>query len=317
MRLLGWHHVTAITANAPANLRFYRDVLGLRLVKKSVNQDDVSAYHLFYADAVGTPGTDLTFFDWPQTPRHQPGVSDISRTTLRVPAGALPYWLERLQVLRVPHGPTEEVHGRPTVAFTDPEGQRLALVATDEPALPPEATPWTGAGVPADAAVRGLGPMELTVRKAGPTLRCLTELLGFTLVGEAEADGGRDVLLRLDGTGAAGEVHLRERPALPFVRHGFGGVHHVALRSGDAAAHRRWFDRLTEHGVRSSGLVDRYYFESLYFREPNGILFELATDGPGFAADEPPEHLGERLALPPFLEPHRAEIEAGLAPLPA
>jgi len=317
MRPFGWHHVTAITADAPANLRFYRDVLGMRLVKKSVNQDDVSAYHLFYADAVGTPGTDLTFFDWPQSPAHQPGASDISRTGLRVPAGALPWWGARFRERGVAHAEVREVAGRPTLEFTDPEGQRLALVATDEPAPPPAPVPWTATGIPADVAIRGLGPVALTVRKAARTVDAMVRLLGFAVVSDEPVEGGRDLVLRLGDAGAAGELHLHERPALPVMQQGFGGVHHVALRSGDATAHRRWFDHLTAHGLRTSGLVDRYYFQSLYFREPNGILFELATDGPGFASDEPAERLGERLALPPFLEPHRAAIEAGLVPLPS
>lgn len=315
MTLLGLHHVTAITGDAPANLHFYRDVLGLRLVKKTVNQDDVSAYHLFYADAKGTPGTDVTFFDWPRAVSHQAGVSDISRIGLRVPADALPWWEERLTARRVPHDPPTPVNGRLTLHFTDLEGQRLALVATDEPATPPASVPWTAGGVSKAEAIRGLGPVTLTVRKADSTMAVLTDILGFSAISEAEAAGGRDLVLRLGASGAAGELRLEERRALPMARQGRGGVHHIAFRTKDDASQHEWLDRLQRAGVPNSGIVDRFYFRSLYFREPNGILFELATDGPGFAADESVEHLGARLALPPFLEPRRASIEAGLVPL--
>jgi len=315
MPLLGLHHVTAITGDAPANLHFYRDVLGLRLVKKTVNQDDVSAYHLFYADTKGTPGTDVTFFDWPRAAPHQAGVSDISRIGLRVPGGALPFWEGRLAEHGVKHEPVMPVGGRPTLHFTDPEGQRLALVATDEPATPPASVPWTGGGVSEDAAVRGLGPITLTVRKADATVAVLSEIMGFTGITETEVDGGRDLVLRLGDAGAAGELRVEERRALPMVRQGRGGVHHVAFRTHDDASQKEWLDRLQRSGVPNSGIIDRFYFRSLYFREPNGILFELATDGPGFSADESAESLGAKLALPPFLEPRRASIEAGLVPL--
>ncbi len=315
MALLGLHHVTAITGDAPANLSFYRDVLGLRLVKKTVNQDDVSAYHLFYADAKGTPGTDVTFFDWPRAAAHQAGVSDISRIGLRVPSGALPWWEARLAEHGVKHDPARPVEGRPTLHFTDPEGQRLALVATDEPATPPASVPWTAGGVSSEGAIRGLGPISLTVRKADATVAMLTAIMGFTPISETGVDGGRDLVLRLGDAGAAGELRVEERPALPMTRQGRGGVHHVAFRTHDDAEHKEWLDRLQRSAVPNSGIIDRFYFRSLYFREPNGILFELATDGPGFAADEPADSLGATLALPPFLEPSRASIEAGLVPL--
>jgi glyoxalase family protein len=313
--LLGLHHVTAITGDAPANLQFYRDVLGLRLVKKTVNQDDVSAYHLFYADAKGTPGTDVTFFDWPRATAHRAGVSDISRIGLRVPSGALPWWRDRLIANGVEHESTEPVDGRPTLKFTDREGQRLALVATDDPAIAPSAVPWTAGGVGVSEAIRGLGPVTLTVRKADATVAVLTEVMGFTPISEVEVSGGRDLVLRLGNSGAAGELRLEERRDRPMMRQGRGGVHHVAFRTQDDASQHEWLDRLQRAGVGNSGIIDRFYFRSLYFREPNGILFELATDGPGFSADEPVETLGDHLALPPFLEPRRANIEAGLVPL--
>lgn len=315
MTLRGWHHVTAITGDAPGNLRFYRDVLGLRLVKRTVNQDDVSAYHLFFADAAGTPGTDVTFFDWPATPQHRAGVSDVSRIGLRVPPGSIDWWLTHFRNRGVEGTPTAGANDRRTLPFTDPEGQRLALIESGDMPLPPLPVPWDGGGVPAEAAIRGLGPLTLTVRRAAPTIALLTEVLGFQVVADSAAGGQRLVVLRVGADGAPGEVHLEERPDLPFMRQGRGGVHHVALRTADDAAQQAWLDRLRDAGVANSGIVDRFYFRSLYFREPNGILFELATDGPGFATDEAAEVLGDRLALPPFLEPRRQEIEAGLAPL--
>lgn len=317
MTLLGLHHVTAITGDAPANLAFYRDVLGLRLVKKTVNQDDVSAYHLFYADARGTPGTDVTFFDWPRAIKHQPGVSDISRIGLRVPAAALDWWRERLGQLSVPHEAVETLHGRPTLRFSDPEGQRLALVATDEAGVAPGATAWTGNGVGEAQAIRGLGPITLTVRRAANTLRVMTEVMGFESTAHGDVEGGHDYVLNLPGAKVAGEIHLEERRELPMMRQGRGGAHHVAFRTADDQAQASWLDRLETARVMNSGIIDRFYFRSLYFREPNGILFELATDGPGFGADEPLDQLGARLALPPFLEPRRSSIEAGLVPLPS
>ena len=315
MKLLGLHHVTAITGDAPANLQFYRDLLGLRLVKKTVNQDDVSAYHLFYADARGTPGTDVTFFDWPRASRHEPGVSDISRIGLRVPASALEWWRERLARLGVPHEAASTIHGRPTLRFTDPEGQRLALVATDELGVAPNATPWAAREVDEAHAVRGLGPISLTVRRAANTLRLMTEVMGFESIAHGEVEGGHDYILRLPGTAVAGEIHLEERREMAMMQQGRGGVHHVAFRTANDEAQAAWLDRLESAHVRNSGIIDRFYFRSLYFREPNGILFELATDGPGFGADEPLDQLGAHLALPPFLEPRRASIEAGLVPL--
>ena len=315
MPLLGLHHVTAITGDAPANLHFYRDVLGLRLVKKTVNQDDVSAYHLFYADTKGTPGTDVTFFDWPRAAPMRAGVSDISRIGLRVPVGALPWWTGRLAEHGVQHDPVVPVAGRPTLHFTDPEGQRLALVATDEPMTPPASVPWTAGGVSEREAIRGLGPITLTVRKADSTVALLTEILDATRISESDVDDGRDLVLRLGDGGAAGELRVEERRSLPMTRQGRGGVHHVAFRTRDDTTQKEWLDRLQRSSVPNSGIIDRFYFRSLYFREPNGILFELATDGPGFSADESAENLGARLALPPFLEPRRASIEAGLVPL--
>ena len=288
MELTGLHHVTAVTARASENLRYYTETLGLRLVKKTVNQDDVSAYHLFYADREGRPGTEVTFFDWPDSPPNRAGTREIGRIGLRVAnVDALSWWRERIG------GAITEVAGRKTLAFTDPEGQRLALV--------------DGGDNSDQSAIQSLGPVTLVVEEAEPTAAILTGVMGFRVTGREGA-----VTVYKSGVG---EVHLEERPDLRSARQGAGGVHHVAFRTPNAEEQLAWQSKLHAAGVPTSGIIDRYYFKSLYFREPNGILFEIATDGPGFSIDESVATMGQRLSLPPFLEPRRATIEAGLRPL--
>jgi glyoxalase family protein len=319
LELLGIHHVSALTANAAENLRFYTRTMGLRLVKKTVNQDDVTSYHLFYGDERGNPGTELTFFDIPHLAANRPGSSSISAVGLRVKGReALAFWQEHLAAAGVDHDPVTVRAGRATLAFRDGEGQRLLLVAEEDDAGVAGGRPWERSPVPVRYGIVGLGPVVITVRRAEPSVATLTELLGFRLVGRYPAADGpdREILVLATGQGGPGaEVHVDERPDLPPERLGRGGVHHVAFRVPDDDQHRAWWERLEQHGVRNSGIIDRFYFHSIYFREPNGILYELATDGPGFTQDEDFEHLGERLALPPFLEPYRARIEAALHPL--
>lgn len=311
MNLHGLHHVTAITARARENHEFYTGVLGLRLVKKTVNQDDVSAYHLFYADGAGTPGTDLTFFDWPATPE-QRGTHSIIRTGLRVDsADHLGWWRDRFDARGIRHDNVTERDGRSVLDFEDPEGQRLSLVADPTPG----GTPWARSTVPEDRQIRGLGPSTLSVPKLERTDRIFRELLNLRAIRRYEA-GGREVQVYQAGEepGAARELHVAVEPGLPFARQGAGAVHHLALRT-TAADYEAWARRLADAGVPNSGPVNRFWFRSLYFREPNGILIEIATDEPGFTADEPLETLGQTLSLPPFLEPRRKEIEANLKPL--
>ncbi|WP_222182209.1 ring-cleaving dioxygenase [Geminicoccus harenae] len=317
MRLAGIHHVTAITADAPGNRRFYTGLLGMRLVKKTVNQDDVRAYHLFYADGIGAPGTDLTFFDWPVGPR-VPGSHDLVRTGLRVAGSdALAWWQDRFARAGVAHGPVEERDGRAVLDFEDPEGQRLSLV--DDGGTGPS-HPWGDSPVPAEHQIRGLGPLVMSVPDLRPSERVLTEVLGLvhrhSYRGPATVSGPpvQTEVFSTPDTGPEGELHVRLEPRLRPAAQGAGSVHHIAFRTPDAD-YEAWTERLRRLGIPSSGPVDRYYFRSLYLREPNGILIEIATDGPGFATDEPADRLGETLALPPFLEPRRQEIEAGLKPL--
>jgi glyoxalase family protein len=315
LQLLGFHHLTAITAAARENHAFYTQTLGMRLVKKTVNQDDVSAYHLFYADGAATPGTDITFFDWPTGPERR-GTSSIVRTGLRVAgSAALAWWERRLAELNVAHNPIAERDGRPTLDLQDPEGQRLSLVADDE-TVAGIAHPWPASPVPAENQIRGLGPITLSVPRFEPTDAVLTQLLQMRRIHEyGGADGAATHVYQMDKGGSPAELHVAVEPARLPARSGAGGVHHVAFRTPSDEQYQQWIARLADANVPSSGPVDRYYFKSLYFREPGGILFEIATDGPGFATDEPMEKLGQRLALPPFLEPHRKEIEAGLKAL--
>ena len=314
LALGGLHHVTAITADAAGNRNFYTGTLGLRLVKKTVNQDDTSAYHLFYADGLASPGTDLTFFDWP-APRERRGTHSIARTGLRV-AGAqsLEWWRARLGGAGVPVGAVGETDGRATLDFEDPEGQRFRL--TDDGGAGP-AHPWDRSPVPAEHQIRGLGPVTISVPRLGPTEALVSGVLGMARARvHASPDGAGEVHVFAMGQGGpAAELHVAVQPGLPTARQGSGGVHHVAFRAADVAALHAWTRHLAQAGVPSSGEVERYYFRSLYFREPGGNLFEIATDGPGFAVDEPLGTLGERLSLPPFLEGRRASIEAGLAPI--
>ncbi|HEX5438829.1 MAG TPA: ring-cleaving dioxygenase [Gemmatimonadaceae bacterium] len=315
MELTGIHHLTAISAAIRENHRFYTQTLGMRLVKRSVNQDDVSAYHLFYSDAKGSPGSDVTFFDWPM-PREQRGTHAITRTHLRV-AGlpALEWWREHLRERGVAAGEISERDHRLVLDLEDPEGQRLTLVDDGGAG---DAHPWERSPVPAEHQVRGLGPIMLSVPDLHPTEALLRTALGMRPVREyAHPDNPAHTVhvYEMGPGGAAAELHVAVQPALPRARQGAGGVHHVAFRTPTYEEHAEWVNRIAALRIPNSGLVDRYYFRSLYFREPNGILFEIASDVPGFAVDEDEATLGEQIVLPPFLEPRRAEIVAGLQPI--
>ena len=317
MDLLGIHHLTAISAKIRENHRFYTQVLGMRLVKRSVNQDDVRAYHLFYADAKGSPGTDLTFFDWP-APRERRGAHSIVRTGLRVNgAAALTWWTARFDELHVPHGEVAERDGRLTLDFEDPEAQRLALVDDGGAGDPPAA--WQKSPVPAEHQIRGLGPITMSVPVLEPTGVLLTRVLNMQQARDyphPENPANRVHVFAMggDGGGAHAELHVAVQPELRPAEPGAGGVHHVAFRTPDAD-YNAWAERLTEQHIPNSGKVDRFWFRSLYLREPNGVLFEIATEGPGFAVDEDAATLGEKIVLPPFFEAQREEIVANLLPI--
>jgi glyoxalase family protein len=311
LELSGLHHVTAITAHAPENVAFYTQTLGLRLVKKTVNQDDVSAYHLFYADELGSAGTEVTFFDWSMAAPNHPGRGEVSAVALRVPGSqALDWWAARLDGLGLPYRVMTHSTGGDMIAFTDAEGQRLQLI-DDSTASVPGGRPWARSSIPEQHAIRGLGAVTLTVGRLEPTEQVLVDVLGFRKTGEQ----GSCTIFETGAGGIGATVVVDMQPGLPRARQGRGGVHHIAFRTPTFEEHEEWQQRIAAAGLNVTPVIDRFYFHSIYFREPGGVLFEIATDGPGFATDEDPAHLGESLALPPFLEPYRAQIEAGLRPL--
>ncbi len=304
----GLHHVTAIAGNAQENLDFYAGVLGLRLVKKSVNQDDPGTYHLFYADAEGHPGSDLTFFPWPELPPGRQGTGLTVEVALAVPAGSLDYWRDRLARHGVTPGPVESRFGEAVLPLTDPHGLPLALALTDAPR---EFTPWQEGPVPPTQQIRGLHGVRLWERDLALTAGFLTGTMGFAAGGE---EGGWH-RYTVDGGGSGRYLELRELPGERQGSWGVGSVHHVAWRVPDDSAQLEAQARVQAAGRQPTEVIDRFWFRSVYFREPGGALFEIATDGPGFAVDEAPEALGSTLVLPPWLEPHRRRIEAALPPL--
>lgn len=317
MQLTGIHHLTAVSGQIRENYQFYTTTLGLRLVKRSVNQDDVSAYHLFYSgDRRGTPGNDLTFFDW-DVPPEQRGTHSITRTYLRVNGmDALSWWAQWLEVKEVRHSGVKEIDGRGTLFFEDPEGQRLALV--NDEGRGDLHQPWEQSPVPAAYQIRGQGPIMISIPDLHPTDIVLTRVLNMRAVRQyAHPERPADTVhvYEMGEGGAHAELHVAVQPDLPVARQGAGAVHHVAFRTPTFTEYHQWTRRLQDLRVPNSGEVDRYWFRSLYFREPNGILFEIATDDPGFSVDEPEEALGSKVVLPPFLEPERARILANLKPL--
>jgi glyoxalase family protein len=312
--LIGLHHVSSLSAHISRTNRFFTKVLGMRPVIKTVNQDDPSMYHLFYSDGAGSPGSDMTVFDMPRAAPEHHGNNSISLTTFRVSGeDALRYWADRLVAHGVPVGEVALRDGRQVLDFADPVSTQLSLV--DDGGVG-AAHPWTPSPVAAEHQIRGLGYTVITVPDLEPTDKFLTEGLGLrpdhTYV-LANSPRHRVHVYVIGGGGVNAEVHVIVRDDLPAARYGSGGVHHVALRMPDAARMPEWVERLTELGYRNSGIVDRHYFTSLYVREPNHVLFELATDGPGFEVDGPIDP--ERLSLPPFLEARRGKIEAGLKPI--
>ncbi len=294
----GLHHVTAITADAQANIDFYCGMLGLRLVKLTVNFDDPGSYHLYYGDELGRPGTIMTFFAWPGAPRARVGPPQVTAVAFSVPAGSLDYWRSRLP----PHNDADRL-GERAIRFADPDGIALELVAMNDP--PGHA--WSGGAVPAEHAIRGYAGVTLSEEGYESTAKVLTDLMGFTPAGN---DGNR--FRYRAGASENGFASTVDLVCVPDARHGgmgAGVVHHVAFRTGDDAQQTAWRGRIVAAGLNVSPVMDRNYFHSIYYREPGGVLFEIATDNPGFAVDEAAETLGTKLMLPPQYEQFRAEIE--------
>jgi glyoxalase family protein len=302
----GLHHITAISGDAQENLDFYAGVLGMRLVKRSVNQDDPGTYHLFYADAVGHPGADLTFFPWTQMAPPVMGHGLTNEVELEVPPESLGFWRARLDKYGARVGAGELRFGKPVLPVIDPHGLKLALVE-DASGRPFE--PWTDSPVAVEHQVRGLFGARVWERDAAATGTFIQEAMGFTRIGE-ENGWTRYGFLK-----SAGVIDIRETPGERRGRWGIGSVHHLAWRVDDDSHQLEVRNQVVAHGGSATPVIDRFWFKSVYFKEPGGVLFELATDGPGFAVDEDVAHLGKTLVLPPFLEAHRDKIEAVLPPL--
>ena len=301
----GIHHVTAISGKAQENLDFYVGVMGMRLVKKSVNQDAPDTYHLFYADAVGNPGTDLTFFPWPNMPPARLGIGFTVEVPFAVPTGTLDYWQERLAKNNVACGEIETRFGEKILPFKDPHGLQLALVETNDER---QFVPWHESAVPVEYQLRGMHAVRLWERDLKSTEILLTQVMGFKPVGEENGWHRYGV----EGGSSGKIIELKELPQERRGQWGTGGVHHVAWRVKDSAEEMSLRDSIEQAGLWPTAQIDRFWFKSVYFKEPGGALFELATDGPGFERDEKLEHLGEQLILPPWLEPQRQNIEAAL-----
>jgi glyoxalase family protein len=306
----GIHHITAICGDAQENFNFYTEVLGLRLVKRSVNQDVPDTYHLFYADAEGHPGTDLTFFPWPQMPPGRKGAGLAVEVGFAVPAGSLAFWSERLKSHGVEADAPETRFGEPVLRLRDPHGLDLTLTETSNPR---EAAPWPESPVPERHQIRGFHTVRLWERDLAITSRFLRNAMGYEPL--SEEDGWHR--FGVEGGGSGKWIEIRELPKERLGSWGTGAVHHVAFRVADDEEQSEIWRQVRAAGASPTPVIDRFWFHSVYFKEPGGVLFEIATDGPGFTVDEDPAHLGEQLILPPWLEPHRQEIEAALLPLHA
>jgi glyoxalase family protein len=304
----GIHHITAICGDPRRNVAFYTAGLGLRMVKKTVNFDDPSTWHLYYGDETGSPGTVLTFFAWGNLPRGRNGIGQVAETAFMIPERSLAYWTDRLNEKGIPHDAPQRRFGQTAIGLRDPDGMSLEIVATKGASAIPG---WSGGAVPAEHAIRGFAGVTLLVGGIEPTARVLTEVLGFA------ANGHEDTRHRFvaDGGPLGTVVDLRVVPDSAAGHMGAGSVHHVAFRAADDAAQAAMATTVRALDLRPTDQIDRHYFRSVYFREPGGVLFEIATDGPGFTVDEPKERLGSALKLPAWYEPRRAEIAAALPAL--
>ncbi|MGG3805427.1 ring-cleaving dioxygenase [Metabacillus fastidiosus] len=311
-QLKGIHHVTAITSSAEENYKFFTYVLGMRLVKKTVNQDDIQTYHLFFADDKGSPGTDMTFFDFPNIPKGVHGTNEISKTSFRVPSDkAIDYWINRFDRLEVKHTGIQEQFGKKTLSFVDFDDQQYQLISDEHNGGVASGTPWEKGPIPIEYAITGLGPIFIRIADFDYFKEMMEKVLLFKEIGQE----GSFHLFETGEGGNGAQVIAEHNAALPNARQGFGTVHHVAFRVEDRDALDEWDNQVQSFGFRTSGYVDRFFFKSLYARMAPQILFEFATDGPGFMGDEPYETLGEKLSLPPFLEPKREEIEKLVRPI--
>jgi len=305
----GIHHVTSIAGSARRNLDFYTRTVGLRLVKKTVNFDDPGSYHFYYGDSAGRPGTILTFFAWEGAAPGRLGIGEAQETVFSIPEGSIGYWTQRLIERGVAQDPPMRRFGATTIAFKDQDGTRLALTGVKGVETEPG---WSAGGVPAEHAIRGFHSVSLLLAEASPTAAILTDVFGFAAGG---ADGPTQ-RFQAPGSSLGGVIDLRTAGEFLAARQGAGSVHHIAFRAADDAEQAAMVLKLMQdHRLRPTEQKDRNYFRSVYFREPGRVLFEIATDPPGFAIDESPGELGKALKLPPFLEGRRSAIEAALPAL--
>ncbi|WHY65165.1 ring-cleaving dioxygenase [Neobacillus sp. SuZ13] len=310
--LKGIHHVTAITSSAEKNYEFFTNVLGMRLVKKTVNQDDIQTYHLFFADDVGSAGTDMTFFDFPGIPKGVHGTNEISKTSFRVPSdAAIDYWVKRFDRLEIKHTGIKEQFGKKTLSFVDFDDQHYQLISDENNKGVAAGTPWQKGPIPIDYAITGLGPIFVRVANFDYFKEMMEKVLLFKEI----ANEGSFHLFEVGEGGNGAQVVVEYNAILPQARQGFGTVHHAAFRVEDRSVLEEWIGHMESFGFQTSGFVDRFFFGSLYARVAPQILFEFATDGPGFMGDEPYETLGEKLSLPPFLESKREQIESMVRPI--
>jgi glyoxalase family protein len=309
VKLHGIHHITAIASDPQTNLDFYTEFLGLRLVKRTVNFDDPSAYHFYFGDRVGTPGTILTFFPWPGARRGTRGTGQVVATSFAISPLAAQYWRDRFNEWHVSFEQAASRFGEERLRFADPDGLLLELVTSGHSNDPINLDPYSP--VPAEFALKGFHAPTLELQRANLTVQLLTEVFGFELLGQ---EGGRN-RFSLDPRSPNKQLDIVERPDASFGHIAAGTVHHIAFRAATDEEQQTWREKLVELGLGVTPVIDRQYFHSIYFREPGGILFEIATDPPGFAIDEPVETLGESLKLPPQFEEHRAEVEGALPPI--
>ncbi len=310
--LPGLHHVTAITADAQKNINFYCDVLALRLVKLTVNFDDPASYHLYYGDELGRPGTVLTFFAWPGAVRGRAGPPQATATAFSVPTHAMDYWVQRLAAHGVESQLQAHRFGEPVLAFRDPDGMQLELIGANLSADSPS-RPRLAGSVPESMAIVGIHSVTLTERKTDATIHLLTEVMKYQSAGSE--DNRRRYQAGTNDHGPGTIVDIVHEPAMGHGTLGAGVVHHVAYRTPDDAQQAAWRDKIAAHFPHVSPVMDRCYFHSIYFREPGGVLFEIATVHPGFTADQALGELGKKLMLPPWLEAQRAEIERAVPPI--
>lgn len=310
-KILGHHHISMITKNAQMNNQFYQNILGLRRVKKTVNQDDPSMYHLFYGDLTGSAGTELSFFELPIAGRTIRGTNAITQIGLLVPSfESLKYWKNRFEQFDVKHGDITTYASRTALPFEDSEGLRLILLNNNGEQVPEHWSPWDNSKVDNDHRILGMGTVEITVGYLERTGQILKDMFGYIV----KSHSGNEVIFQSNVGQVFGEIVLKQQKG-SNEKPGRGSIHHLAIRVKNEEELKFWEEKVKERGLHSTGIVDRYYFQSLYFRDPNRILFEIATDGPGFTVDSPIEDLGRKLDLPPFLEVKRAEIEAKLKPI--